>query len=191
MSNNSASGGYLLPTTLPLPGGLTLLQFLQQVIVNLTGLPSTMVRPKWQAEPPKEPPEPTINWCAFGIIESDPDANAYIEGDANESSFQRHENLQLICSFYGPSSNENAALLRDSFQISQNRDVLSQGNIGFTTVGRSTFVPEFINNRWFPRTDIDVFLLRRVIRTVAIVPFESAKGIIETETIVIPWKATN
>ncbi len=195
MSNTSATGGYLLPTTTPLPGGKTLTQFLQGVIVGLTGLEGKLVRPKWQKEPPKQLPNPEDNWCAFAVIVTNPDANAYLQEVDNESRLQRHEDLQLICSFYGSLSNENASILRDSFQITQNRDELTANNFGFTGVSSSTYVPELINNRWFPRTDITVTLKRRVDRRYAIEEFVSAAGTIEAntsndETVNVPWNVT-
>lgn len=195
MSNTSASGGYLLPTTTPLPGDVTLTQFLQNVLVNLTGLTPSLVRSKWQYEPPKQLPNPQDNWMAFAVTINTPDANAYLQEVDGEGSLQRHEDLQLICSFYGSLSNENASVLRDSFQITQNRDQLSTANIGFTGVSASTFVPEFINNRWFPRTDITVLLKRRVDRTYAVLDFASAKGITKAnkaneDTIDVPWNVT-
>jgi hypothetical protein len=174
MTNTSATGGYLSPTNTALPGDLTLTQYLQNVIVGITGMVSTAVRPKWQAEPPKQFPNPTDNWCAFAVMITNPDANLYVEEVNDESRTQRHEDLSVICSFYGSLSNENAGILRDGFSISQNRDALSIAGIGFTGTSGATFVPEFINNRWFPRTDITVMLKRRVDRTYSILPFIEA-----------------
>lgn len=194
MTNTSATGGYLSPTTTALPGGLTLQQFLQTVIVGITGLNTKLVRPKWQAEPPKQLPNPEDNWCAFRVISNNPDANAYLQEVNNEGRLQRHDDLQLICSFYGSLSDENASILRDGFQLTQNRDALTSAQMGFTGTSPSTFVPEFINNRWFPRTDITILLKRRIDRTYAVLPFAGASGNIETvikEKIVnVPWNVT-
>jgi hypothetical protein len=196
MTNTSATGGYLSPTTTPLPGDLTFLQFIQTVLVGITGLDPKSVRPKWQKEPPKQLPNPDDDWLAFALIVTNPDANAYLQEVNNESRLQRHEDLQLICSFYGAHSNENAGILRDGFQVGQNRDVLATANVGFTGVSSESFVPEFINNRWFPRTDITLLLKRRVDRTYKILPFDSAAGTIEAnkatdEIIDVPWNVTN
>jgi hypothetical protein len=195
MTNTSATGGYLSPTTTPLPGGLTLVQFLQTVLVGITGLDPKTVRPKWQKEPPKQLPNPDDDWLAFQVIVTNPDANAYLQEVNNEGRLQRHEDLQLICSFYGAHSNENAGILRDGFQVGQNRDILTAANIGFTGVSPESFVPEFINNRWFPRTDITIQLKRRIDRTYKILPFDSAVGTIEAnkaneEIINVPWNVT-
>lgn len=180
--NNSLTAGYLTPTTEALPGGLSLEDFIHGVIVGLTGLDKKLVRPRYQNDPTKQPPEPTINWCSFSFNVLTPDNNAYVEGGENDSSLQRNNDLQLFCSFYGNLGFEFASIFSDGFQITQNRDKLTQAKIGYTGVSQSTYVPELINNRWFPRTDITVFLKRQVTRKYNVESFLSAEGIIHGDT---------
>ena len=69
MTNNSATGGYLLPTgTNPYPSTLTFLQFMNTVMAGISGLPSALVRPRWQPNPPVQPDIDT-DWLAFGVLD--------------------------------------------------------------------------------------------------------------------------
>lgn len=190
----SATGGYLSPTTQLLPGGLTLVQYLQAVIVGITSLPGDLVRPGWQANPPKRP-DISVNWCSFSVMVMSPDANAYVEekADGSGQKMQRHEVIQLVCRFYGPLCQDFAGVLRDGLQLSQNRDSLSAGNMGFQGTSETVFVPELLNERFFQRCDITVFLTRQINRDYQVLSFESAGGEIEAlkdndETEEITWE---
>ena len=72
--NNSSTGGFLKPNPQPpalttVPPKLTLIQFIQTLLVGLSELSSDLVRSEWQLEPPKQP-DATVNWLAFGIKDS-------------------------------------------------------------------------------------------------------------------------
>lgn len=291
MSNNSSTGGYLLPASpLPLPANLNFRQFLQQVLVGISGLPSSLVRPSWQENPPKQP-DIDINWMAFGITSITPDANAYsgvdspkfasgtiqikcnpkagdtvtvngivitfvsvlttgnqvliagtpaltsdnlqtflqdsfisnltiatyqvlsnvititysISGSAgnsftlaqsgcvllsgaaltggstNANITQRHEELEVQCSFYGPNAAEYSGIVRDGFQIGQNLEVLRSANMGFKGTSQAMHVPDLINERWVDRFVMSVFLRREILRTYPILSLASASGNIQSE----------
>jgi len=191
---SSATGGYLIQTEVPLPGGLTLNQYLQQVIVGITGMTNTTVRPKWQKNPPKVLPNPEDNFCAFGVRIINPDANAFtkLDEDGEGSVLQRHEELNIECSFYGSDCVKNANNLRDGLQISQNREALTAANIGFKETSATNFVPEVHGQVWFPRCDITVVLKRQVDKTFEVLSFESSVGTItglknNDETENVPW----
>lgn len=179
--NTSATGGYLLPTEIPLPGGLTLDQFIQQAISGITGIAPAFVRPRYQQEPPIQP-DIGKDWVAIGITVTPVDGNSYQKQDDTSALLSRWETLEVLCSFYGPNSLLNATILRDGFQISQNRDVLKSGNINFTDSSDIQRAPNLTNQRWFDRQDITINLLREVQRTYAILPLVSAEGIINTDT---------
>lgn len=190
----SATGGYLVQTDLPLPGGLTLNQFIQQMIVGITGLSGTLIRPKWQTNPPKVLPNPEDNYCAFGISVFSPDANVFTKLATNGSSstLQRHEQLNIDCSFYGSNCVKNASFLRDGLQISQNREVLTTGKIGFRETSQTSFVPELHGQVWFPRCDITIILVRQIDKTFSVLSFDSSvgniKGLKDNEEIEnVPW----
>jgi hypothetical protein len=48
------------------PYDTDLANFLQKLFAGMTGIASDLIRPRWQPEPPNQPPQGT-NWMAFGI----------------------------------------------------------------------------------------------------------------------------
>lgn len=182
MTNTSATGGYLAPTTTQaLPGGLTLNQFIQSVLVGLSGLSGTLVRPDWQKEPPKSP-DIGVDWLAFGVREITPDTFAYTaeqdSGDGGE--FQRQEGLEVLCHFYGDNALAYAGLVSDGFQLQQNLAGLRTANMGFTETSRIIHSPELINERYRDRFIMSVFLRRQIQRVYPLLQILSANGTIHT-----------
>lgn len=194
MSNNSASGGYLSPsTTNPLPSGQTFQQFLQTVFVGISGLPDVNVRPRWQKNPPKEPDVDT-DWLAFGVTDVDSDTFSYNYRDnAGVNVTQRQEELPLQVALYGPNALDNATLLRDGFQIPQNLEALRAAKMGFGYSSRVSHVPDLVNELWRDRYEITIYLRRQVMRSYPILTFVSASGSIEAVVSgnlkTIPWVA--
>jgi hypothetical protein len=161
------------------PKGLTLVQFLQTVVVGISGLPGNLVRPKWQPEPPKQP-DITTDWLAFGIESQKPDFSAYLSatGPDHELQLNRQEDLTLSFSIYGPNCAETYGLISDGFQIPQNRISLFQANIGYTEISEARHVPDLVNQRWVDRVECTVRLKRQIQRTYPVLTFVSVSGII-------------
>lgn len=167
---------YLLPTTPTQP--ISLEQFIQTVLVGISGLPQEYVRPKNQPNPPKMP-DIQVNWMAFGMIQSQPDSNSYLEMDINGVYHsQRHETLRVLCSLYGPNALDYADIIRDGFQIPQNRDALLAMDMGFVEVGQIIPVPDLVNERWVRRYEMEVILRRQINRTYSVQSLLSATGTI-------------
>jgi hypothetical protein len=184
MPNDSTAAGYLQPTALSPPlEDADLDAIFQQMIVGLTGLPGNMVRPRWQPTVPKQP-EPTVNWCAIGVMDSDADANPYMEHDpANVGSdtLQRNEVLIVLASFYGPNASAYAAMARDGIFVSQNNAMLATNNMGLVDVGRKRAVPELVNQQWVRRFDFEIRIRREILRTYNVLNIQSAQGAVDSD----------
>jgi len=183
----SATGGTLTTT---LPNEVALRRFLQGLIAGITGLPGTMVRPRWQRNPVRMPGF-TENWCAFTIGTRTPDANAFHEQtDDLTAKVVRHEALTLPCSFYGPDGASYAELLRDGLELGQNREVLLIAAMGFVECGPLLHLPELHNEEWYDRYDMEVFINREIGKQYDILCFTGAIGAIITETLSLPFEVS-
>lgn len=184
--NNSSTGGILQPHPQPppidaVPAGLTLVQFLQILLVGMSALPATMVRPDWQPEPPKQPDLP-INWLAFGVGSVTPDANAYQAVESGVVTLARQETLRIVISVYGPAAQENITLIRDGFQIPQNNASLKRANMGYVDISDARHIPDLVNERWIDRYVCELTLHRCIQREYPILDFTSATGTVYTQT---------
>jgi hypothetical protein len=195
--NTSATGGYILPSPqAPLPGGLTFKQFLQQVFVGISGLDGDHVRPKWQRNPPKPPSDIDENWLAIAIVSNTPDANAFVgQDELGNGLTQRHEELEMQCSFYGVLADDLASLVRDGFQVPSNLEGLRSANMGYVGVSQAMRVPDLVNEQWRDRIEVSVFLRREIMRVYPILTFITAGGTIHTvvngDLKTLAWNAVN
>jgi hypothetical protein len=182
--SDSAVGGYLLASTTGLEGQ-DLQRFLQQWLVGMTGLDPTLVRPRWQPEPPNIPVE-TVAWLAFGIGNTSADVFPYVvhDPDLNDGQggdrLQRHEEFDMLCSAYDLGSTGQAdavmSLLRDGTAISQNRDYLRSAGIALIEAGDMLSVPSLLMERWNYRVDMTLRLRRQIDREYPVFHILSASG---------------
>lgn len=147
---------------------------LQQLVVGNTGMDGILVRPRWQPTLPKQP-EPTQDWCAIGVMSSTPDAYPYITHvsgplitDSSADMLIRHEQLEVLASFYGPHAKANAGLLRDGLQIRQNQNAIESVDMVFTEAGPMRAAPDFINQQWIRRFDMSLRFRRKISRVYAV-----------------------
>ncbi len=183
-SNTSASGGYLTPVSTPIAEDAALDDIFQKMIVGLTGLEGSLVRPRWQATTPKMP-EPNIDWCAIGVNEETPDANAVVthdgsaDGGNGQDKLQRHEDIVVLATFYGPHSKGYAKQVRDGLYIPQNSEELKTNGIAFINTGTIKAVPELINQQWQRRYDLPINFRRVIDRTYAVQNIVAAEVAVE------------
>ena len=179
-ANTSASGGYLAPSsTAPLYDG-SFDQFLQAVIVGITGLTGPLVRPRWQETPPVQPARST-DWCAFGVYEIEAGDNAdirHISTSDGSSQLVRMEKVKILVSMYGPDAMALGARFRDGLWISQNREVMILAGVTLHDVGVLISAPELVNDKWLNRADLEIHLSRSVGRVYPILNLLSAEGTI-------------
>lgn len=176
MSNTSATGGYLLPTSGPIESQ-AFMRFLHSVFSGITGIGNKFVRPMWQKSPPPVP-DVTTNWMAFGITSRTLDNDTYLKIHNDGAVQSRHEEIEIGCVFYGPDSLSYAALMGDGFYISQNRESLFLANMGFKSISNIIHSPELINQHYYDRSDVTVTLVRQIQRDYPILTFVSANGTI-------------
>lgn len=156
MANDSATGGYLTVSA-----GLSreaLENALQAWIVGLTELPAPMVRPRFQAKPPKQPRH-DVNWCAFGVTANQPEGAQLVQGE-DAARLDQWELLTGLASFYGPDGEDLARTLLVRAQVPQNRVMLRAAGLVLVECGQRVRVPELIGETWLDRHDLPMTLRR-------------------------------
>ena len=140
--------------------------FLQQLVAGVAGLEETLVRPRWQPQPPNLP-DKALNWAASGITKWHELGYAAVqhmsEGDGHDE-MQRQEAFDLLVTFYGPLCATYASNLIDGFNIWQNRSRLKRIGLNYTGHGDVMRVPELIKNEWIDRCDVTLSWTRMIVR---------------------------
>jgi hypothetical protein len=165
--------------------------YLQVWVVALTGLPSDMVRPRWQPEPPNIP-DYGVDWCGLGVTSQKADTftvELHNPTGVGYDELRRHEELTCSVSFYGPNSGGFALLLRDNMQLSQNLEYLTLQGMGLVESGNVMTVPELVKERWLKRKDIDFTLRRQIVRDYSVPSLLSAQGVLYNEHYTTPLVA--
>lgn len=182
--NDSSTGGFLQQSdTLPFNDSL-LDDVLQQLITGVTGLPGTLVRPRWQrpdTDPntPPTQPAPNIDWCSVGVVHQTPFDYPYeyhVSAGTGNSVQVSWEELDVLASFFGPNCRGNASTLRAGLYLSQNREGLLSTLIKLTNVGIATIVPDIVNVQWISRCDLPMAFTREIRRTYPIRNIKSVQG---------------
>lgn len=180
---DSTTAGYLQPTgstpvspSIPLMGQ-SLNRFFQQHIKGITGLPGTHVRVAFQTESP-EPPSDGNCWCAFRVLNRKAEPFAF-EGVVNDQYLiSRHEEMDILCSFYDKGSNGYAdyyaSVLREGLHLSQNRQPLTLVNMGLIETGDIFPAPVILKQTWLYRMDITFRIRRQLVWTFDVKTITSA-----------------
>lgn len=171
-TNDSTTGGILLPTDVTAPAYDTELDAIfQQLVTGLTGLSGSLVRPRWQATQPKQP-EASQNWVAIGVTNIEPDGWGSVithnDSGAGSDSVTRWEVLTVLVSTFGPAAMQYVTQLRDGLFLPQNTEFLRANNMGLIDSDSIRALPNLVNQVYRHRYDIQFRLRRKAIRTYAI-----------------------
>jgi hypothetical protein len=162
--------------------GQPLINFLQQWIAGVSYIEETLVRPRWQPQPPNIPAFGT-DWVAIGIAEFRP-IGIYPSGarlwyaQPGIQQLQRFEEFELLCSWYGPHCEEFAGNLHDGSQVWQNYWVLNRAGIKLVEVHALRHVPELIREQYTDRIDMEITFRRVVIRDYPILSIRGVHGLV-------------
>lgn len=168
--NTSATGGFLNVT--PDPDQVGLENALHDLIAGITALAPTMVRPRYQPDPPKQPPKDS-DWCAFGVTDADNEATQLLPGE-DGSRLHTEDLLTVLASFYGPGAWNLARRLRRGLSIPQNRDILRRSGLALVSTGSPTTAPDFVGGAWVSRVDLPLTIRQGETGDVAVLSLTSA-----------------
>jgi hypothetical protein len=177
------SQGYI--DSIPPLVGQPLDNFLEQAVAAVTGLDPIMVRPRFQNEPPNLP-DFGVNWAAVGVVRYDPVGypGARHDPTGNGRDWQQDtEELDLLCSFYGPDCDRNSRQLRSGIFVAQNREALYLNGMGLVDVGSRLRVPAYIKERWTDKIDMTVRLRRVVVEVYPVLNLRSVAGQVTEDSI--------
>lgn len=181
--NTSATGGYLTPLT-PLPiddDNLSVL--LHGLVVGVTNLSASLVRPRWQPQPPTMP-DATVNWAAIGVISTEPVGPwpSWVHNNNQTSTMLDQEELEVIATFYGPNSGSYAGLFQAGMRVQQNLEALLLAGFKLRVVRVSSHVPELVNTQYRGRSDVAFRLVREIDRTYVVEDIASAEVVMTADT---------
>lgn len=176
MANTSATGGYLAPEGAPTPTDESLEDILQAMVAGITSIPGKYVRPRWQPGNPKQP-EPGVDWCAIGVMSTRQDANSAIDHigiEDGHDKYQRHQEIVLLATFYGPNAQAHGQILSDGMYVPQNSEMLRSKDMAFVEAGELIAAPELVNQQWVRRYDLRIRMRRKITRTYQVLNILSA-----------------
>jgi hypothetical protein len=160
--------GYVRPDPHSLPPYDDALEdILHDIFMGISGLPPQLVRPNWQPSPPAQPVA-TEDWMAFGAASFPIIEFPVIQQiSATQQQESAHEDLPILCSFYGPHCGATMALFRAGLYIPQNRALIKAQGLNFVGTARPIRIPDLVNAQWINRVDLPVQMRRKVINTFA------------------------
>jgi len=97
---------------------------------------------------------------------------------ADEVSYS--EELDMLCSFYGPNADRNAMFIKAGFAVAQNREPMQRENMNLIEVQEGYAVPSLQNNKWYYRVDQFIRFRRMITLTYPVLNLLSAHGTIES-----------
>lgn len=177
---DSAQAGYLAGAA-GVPYQQELEDLFHGVLAGITGLPDSLVRPKYQADPPTQP-QLDVDWCAFRAYILQTPWNAHREQEDDGSTVvEGEEVVEVLASFWGPNWQEMERRWRDGLQVPQNRDELFAAGIALAGIADPVVVPLLVKERWVKHVDVRATFRRWARRTYAVRTLLSADGTIRAD----------
>jgi hypothetical protein len=178
MSGTSAAGGYITDALPGPPSADAVEAALQTMVAQLSGLPGSLVRPRWQKLPPVQPDAETT-WIAVGVVAVEADDYPTIRHVSDESLdgklppgydiLTRHQTITVTATFYGPDAENTAGRVRDALYLPSNfAPVGSPCGLKLREVHDLARTPEMINQQWVNRIDLRIEYRQQIERRYAI-----------------------
>lgn len=163
---DSATSGYITPSGTN-AFDTELEDIFQSLIVGITNLSGKLVRPRWLPEP-LAMPEIGVNWCAYAVRSMRSDAGpVFIQNDEDTQSV-RHEEIEVLLSFYGNQGQSYASIFKDGLGIPQNIAQIRQHKIKFVGTSEIITAPDLLNQQYVHRYDLVATFRRKTERVNAI-----------------------
>jgi hypothetical protein len=161
--------GYLSPSVDATPNDAALAAIFQTLVAGLTGMPPTLIFPRWQPVPPTMP-VPGTDWCAIGITSYHGyDYPFWTQDTVTYGTAHRYERVDVLATFYGPSSSYNAGVLRDALYLNWNARLLEfNTGIKLRSADEIVHLGEEVNAAMLQRSDLPLSFVRMVERSYAI-----------------------
>lgn len=142
--------------------GQSLDNFMQQVVAVCAGIDFTLVRPRWQPEPPNEP-DRNVDFATIAVTTTTPLGYPHmVVRDGYVDQYDQEE-FTVFCSFFGPNADRRATQLRSGLMLAQNREIFQLNGMGLVQTTGRTRLPDLRKNVYLERIDIS-FTMRREVR---------------------------
>lgn len=152
-------------------------------VSQVTGLPRTLCRRRWQESPPTQPDRDT-DWCAVGVTEIRPDQNTASDWDGTNYTVRMHETIVVLFSFYGLNATQMAMTMRMGLNVGVNREFLLGNGIVFLRASNPVRVPAIVNKLTLQRTDIPVQFRRQEKRVFPVNSVLSSNGTFQFDGVI-------
>ena len=181
--NTSATGGFIVDRS-PAPlTGEQITRAMQKQIIALTGLPGSLVRPRWQPMPPSQP-QADVTWASVGVTQVETDDYPAIVHDGSGTfpgalapgvdRMTRNATLTVLATFYGPAAEGMASAYRDALYVPQNWELMSPFGLKLREVRDLARAPEFVAQQWIDRFDVQVTMRQQTTRLYPIYNLDGA-----------------
>lgn len=179
--NTSATGGYLRQSNVVVDDS-ALTDVFTALIVGITGLDATLVRPRWQPSPPTQP-DINTDWCAFGVLNRIGVDYPWFQHFPGYDVMSRLERIECQASFIGPNNDGLARRMRDGMYVPQNIETIAGFGIKLYEVGEITEVPNpLINTQYYSQADVPLIFMRQVDLVFPILDVDTMPEIKMTDT---------